>query len=213
MEIRAYSEDYLETAQRILGDMLDFAVNSCCLDPDVFYQAFLVSDSSIQFAQGNPSYVAGITGCELVRKVLAETCLRANVPPDVMYLEKSPEYWAGWALAYYQWHTAYPFSRIYGAASIEEICRLYPALHEADIGKFVEVMDSRMKEAYPETNLKRFRTIGGLSQRQLALLSGVPIRQIQLLEQRQRDINKARAITVFALAKALGCTMEALMER
>ncbi len=44
-------------------------------------------------------------------------------------------------------------------------------------------------------------------------LPGVPIRQLQLLEQRQRDINKARAITVFALAKALGCTVEALMER
>ena len=27
MEMHAYSEDYLLTAQRILGDMLDYAVN------------------------------------------------------------------------------------------------------------------------------------------------------------------------------------------
>ncbi len=36
-------------------------------------------------------------------------------------------------------------------------------------------------------------------------LPGVPIRQLQLLEQRQRDINKARAITNrFCLGKGSG---------
>lgn len=31
MEMRAYPSDYLTSAQRILGDMLDFAVNTCDL--------------------------------------------------------------------------------------------------------------------------------------------------------------------------------------
>ena len=38
MEMHAYSEDYLLTAQRILGDMLDYAVNEYEFDPDEFYK-------------------------------------------------------------------------------------------------------------------------------------------------------------------------------
>lgn len=40
MEMHAYSEDYLLTAQRILGDMLDYAVNEYEFDPDEFYKMF-----------------------------------------------------------------------------------------------------------------------------------------------------------------------------
>lgn len=36
MEMRAYPSDYLTSAQRILGDMLDFAVNTCDLDIDLY---------------------------------------------------------------------------------------------------------------------------------------------------------------------------------
>ena len=32
MEMHAYPYDYLSTAQRIMGDMLDFAVNTCEMD-------------------------------------------------------------------------------------------------------------------------------------------------------------------------------------
>ena len=54
MEMHAYSEDYLLTAPRILGDMLDYAVNEYEFDPDEFYKMFLVSDVSRQFQEGNP---------------------------------------------------------------------------------------------------------------------------------------------------------------
>lgn len=40
MEMRAYPSDYLTSAQRILGDMLDFAVNTCDLDIDLYFWAF-----------------------------------------------------------------------------------------------------------------------------------------------------------------------------
>lgn len=43
MEMRAYSYDYLITAQRIMGDMLDFAVNTCDMDVDRYFAMFLVS--------------------------------------------------------------------------------------------------------------------------------------------------------------------------
>ena len=36
---------------------------------------------------------------------------------------------------------------------------------------------------------------------------------VQMYEQRQKDINRAGAWTLFALAKAPGCTMEDLIEK
>ena len=63
--MHAYSEDYLLTAQRILGDMLDYAVNEYEFDPDEFYKMFLVSDVSRQFQEGNPTYIdREKNGCE-----------------------------------------------------------------------------------------------------------------------------------------------------
>ena len=37
MVIHAYSDDYLTSAQRILGDMLDFAVNTYDMDIDKLF--------------------------------------------------------------------------------------------------------------------------------------------------------------------------------
>ncbi|MDE7438967.1 MAG: helix-turn-helix domain-containing protein [Clostridia bacterium] len=70
-----------------------------------------------------------------------------------------------------------------------------------------------MKSTTPqETKLKRIRTTKGYSQKQLAELSGVSLRSIQMYEQRNKDINKAQSDSLFRLAKALGCTMEDLLE-
>ena len=71
MEMHAYLYDYLPTAQRIMGDMLDFAVNTCEQDIEKFYGLFLMSDVSLQFQNGNPTYIAGKTGCELAKEVIA----------------------------------------------------------------------------------------------------------------------------------------------
>ena len=63
-----------------------------------------------------------------------------------------------------------------------------------------------------ETNLKRIRTAKGYSQNQLAELSGVSLRSIQMYEQRRKDINKAQSESIHRLAKSLGCKMEDLLE-
>ena len=86
MEMHAYSEDYLLTAQRILGDMLDYAVNEYEFDPDEFYKMFLVSDVSRQFQEGNPTYIAGKNGCEMVKEVIRSARLIMEEIPDEMYL-------------------------------------------------------------------------------------------------------------------------------
>ncbi len=213
MEIHAYDEEYLPYAQRVLGDMLDFAVNTCGMEANDYFFQFIVSGIAAQFGNGNPKYVVGMTGCEVVRAVM-EQC---GVPlsddiKDEMYLDKSPEYWAGWALCYYQWITGYTFSHIHRAVPISTLLGMYPALHEADITKFADIMHEKMIAAYPETNLKRLRTLAGLSQSELARQSGVSLRQIQLFEQRQRDINRTQALNLLRLARALCCRMEDLVE-
>lgn len=212
MEIRAYDESYIAAAQNILGHATDFAVMVLNLDPDEFGKAFIVSDVSRQFADGNPRYVAGMNGCELARKVLSQTHTPFTDEDDVMFLDKSPEYWAGWALAYYQWYSLRSFTDILTAVPLSRIIEMYPVYHEMDICHFSDHMDELMKEAYPATRLKDHRMNSGMTQSELAAQSGVALRQIQLFEQRQRDINNAAAITLFKLSKALYCRMEDLIE-
>lgn len=73
-------------------------------------------------------------------------------------------------------------------------------------------MNSMKTNIFSETNLKRIRLIYGCSQRELAEISGVSLRSIQMYEQRQKDINKAQSDAIYRLAKVLGCTMEDLLE-
>ena len=65
-----------------------------------------------------------------------------------------------------------------------------------------------MRSAYPQTRFRIHRENCGLSQSELAAESGVPLRQIQLFEQRQRVINKTAAETLLQLSKALYWNME-----
>ena len=90
---------------------------------------------------------------------------------------------------------------------------MYYTLHEADITKFVDIADSHMKEHFSETNLKRIRTMYGLTQAELAEQSGVSLRSIQMYKQRNKNINKANADTLYCFAKTLSCTMEDLIEK
>lgn len=213
MATRAYDEDYLNGAQRILGDAVDFAVMSLDIEPNLFGQLFAVSDTSKQFAAGNPKYIAGMNGCELARKILSETYMTFTDTEDAMYLDKGPEYWAGWALAFYQWYSGYSFMEILKAVPIDQIIGMYSIYHEMDIMQFVDHIQSKMESAYPQTKLRILREASGLSQSKLGEASGVPLRQIQLFEQRQRDINKTAAETLLKLSKALCCKMEDLIEQ
>ena len=89
---------------------------------------------------------------------------------------------------------------------------MYPVYHEADIVCFTDRMQEILKVANPVTKLRKYRENCGLSQSELASMSGVPVRQIQLFEQRQRDINRTAAETLLRLSRALHCSMEMLME-
>lgn len=144
MIVHAYEKDYLWGAQRILGDMCDFGVNTCHLDIDFIMRKFIESGIADNFAIGNPKYVAGMTGCELLRTVLDKTGEKEPTEADVMYADKTPEYWAGWAVAFYQWYRNCKFQVIQEVVPMSKVLKMY-IFHEADIMKFVDVMDKKVK--------------------------------------------------------------------
>ena len=62
------------------------------------------------------------------------------------------------------------------------------------------------------SKLKAKRELAGLSQADLARISGVSIRMIQYYEQGYKDINKSAVETMKKLADALNCLIEDLIE-
>lgn len=207
----AYDEMYLPLAQRVMGDMYDYAVNTLGMDLCSFHEMFIISGMSRQFEIGNPTYVAGKNGCEVAREVIHTCSDRRIDAEDVMYIDKSREYWIGWALAYYQWSCGRSFRSIEEKVPIKQIYGMYDTLHEADISLFVEILEEKCMKSLGESRLKRLRRYAELSQKALAEKADVPLRQIQLFEQGQRDISKAQAITVLKISKALGCNVEELI--
>lgn len=210
--IHAYQKIYLSKAQAVLAEAFDYAVNTCSISGENFIKQFIVSSVSKKMENGEPAYLAGKSGLELVKDIVAETTGKelTKVPPD--RLGRSAEYWIGWAIAYYQWWSGKKYGVIFKAFTFDELQKMYYTLHEADISKFADIADERMKELFPETNLKRIRTAYGCTQAELAKKSGVSLRSIQMYEQRNKNINKANADTLYRISKVLGCSMEDLIE-
>lgn len=211
--IRAYREIYLSKAQAALGEAFDYAVNVCGISGEDFIKMFLTSSISRRMENGEPACIAGKSGIEIVCEVVSETKGKEIQTEPQVQFGRSAEYWIGWAAAYYQWYSDRKYSDLFRVVSFEELQKMYYTLHEANISKFADIIDSRIKEYYPETNLKRIRTAYGFTQAELAERSGVSLRSIQMYEQRNKNINKANADKIYCLAKILGCTMEDLIEK
>lgn len=175
---------------------------------------FLASGVASQIEAGNPRYLSGLSGIELMQ-IVFEKCSDKNVQNiDYQPFERSKEFWAGWSLAYYQWYRAKSFLYIQrNGFDINTIISFYPTLHEADLSKFVEIADNIIENHIAErpNPLKTIRKQAKITQRQLADISGVSLRMIQAYEQGDQDIRKAEAWTVFALARALGCPLESII--
>lgn len=211
--IHAYQEIYLSKAQAVLGEAFDYAVNACKISGDKFIKLFVASTVSEKLENGEPAFLAGKSGIELAADIVAETTGKELSAEPIVRFDRSVEYWIGWAVAYYQWYSGRSYRSIFKAFTFDELQKMYATLHEADVSKFADIADARMRERFPETNLKCIRTVYGCSQTELARKSGVSLRSIQMYEQRNKDINKASADTLYHIAKVLGCTMEDLLEK
>ena len=210
--IHAYDEQYLHDAMKNLGEAFDSAVNDCGIEADKFLDMFIAGGIADQFGEGVPRFVSGMSGIELVWEVAARSGWKREFPESETVYDCSQEYWCGWILAYYQWYTGRSFRNIRQYISMHEILKLYPTLHEAAEDRFVDTVNRIIRRKNPPTQLQILRRSTGYSQKKLAEKSGVTLRMIQQYEQRAKDINKASAINLAALAQTLGCKVEDLLE-
>lgn len=208
----AYDEIYLNDAMRNLGEAFDYSATVLSISMDDFLDMFIISGIAEQFADGVPKFVSGLSGTELVWEVLSRVNRNVDFPSPQTEYNYSPEYWCGWILAFYQWNTKKSFKEIKKYLSMSEIYKLYPTLHEASEEKFIDVANSILERKNLPTKLQTVRKAIGLTQKELSEKSGVTLRMIQQYEQRAKDINKATACNLFALAQVLGCKAEDLLE-
>lgn len=212
MMIHAYAETYLSDAMKNLGEAFDYAVNDCHIDIDEFMSLFISTRYAESFESGNPKIVSGLSGTELVMEILNKARKGIEFPIGKEEYDYSPEYWAGWILAYYQWETDRAFKDIHSYVSMKEIVKMYYPLHEAPEEKFVESLNALIKGKETPTRLQIRRKRSGLSQRELAEKSGVNIRTLQQYELGAKKINKASVKAILSLAKVLGCGIEDILE-
>ncbi len=207
----AYDEIYLEDAMETLGCALEYSVLIGKIDGQQFLDLFIASKIAHEFGRGNVKYISGMSGVELCRLIFQKCGIKEPEQTEISHIDYSPEYWIGWILAYYQWHTGKAFSTICKRLRFDDLYNLYGVLHEADPTKAISIFDNIM-QANKETNLAIMRKNKGLSQPELAEKSNVSVRSIQLYEQKRSNINNAQYNNLQALAKVLGCEIEDLLE-
>lgn len=207
MEIRAYPEIYLSGVMHTMAALLDYAVNVKQQNIDIFFRRFITQGFALQLEQGNPVAITGRSCAELYQMIAVD-----YTPPMYQYLpsDRSPEFWMGWVLSYYQWYTCRTFREITAAVPVSTMRSWYYTLHEADLLRFVENMDAQLMPRC--TNLELLRNRANLSQSQLSVMSGVSLSSIRMYEQRQSDISHAQFNTLNALARVLNCSIYDLMD-
>ena len=210
--MHAYSESYLNDAKENLAVFYDYGVRVCKIRMDLLSWLFIKSGYADKFERGNPAVVAGMSGIELARKVISQAYPDKKFQEYIQSHARSDLYWAGWSLAEYQWVTCRRFKDIFDRVPFSEIVLMYKIYHEMSIENFIEDLDKRLEMTVKETRLKTIRENRGLSQAELAKLSGVHLRSIQMYEQKINDIDKAQAGTVYKLSRVLGCTVEDFLE-
>ncbi len=212
MGMNAYYDGYVSDAQETLGNMMDYAVNSCGIDPEEIFIMFLSSGVAEQFEKGNPRYVTGMSGAELAKEVVLKVTGQSLEEPEEYFMDKSAEYWCGWILAYYQWRTCRNFKKIHQVLTINEILCMYPTHHESDVERFVETVNGIFRKRHTKTYLQQARENAGMSREEVSIQSDISEQVIERLESDFDLIKKMDAFQVFCLAQVLGCAMEELME-
>ena len=216
MMTRAYDKFFLPLVMKNLGFAVDFAVNGCRVTADSFYDFFIASKVAKAIEEGSPAFVCGCSGTELALSVFERVGFDHLPGNGITFdrFDRSPEYWAGWILAYYQWETNLSFSKIRDYVPFSQIVNMYYPLHEAPQEKFLDVMNKIIKEKdlSKATNLHNLRKASGLTQKELSELAGVNLRTLQQYEIGSKDINKASGKTINSLALALHCNFYDVME-
>ena len=125
MMTHAYNKSYLSHAKNRLSQFFDYAINDCNFESDWIAMMFVQSGYAEQFERGNPAILAGMSGVELAQLVINKIYKEKELPSPSFGSDKSPEYWAGWALAEYQWYTGRRFKDIFEYAPLSKSTQLF----------------------------------------------------------------------------------------
>ncbi len=209
---QAYNEIYLDDAMKNLGEAVDFAVNSCNLSIEEFFNLFIATGMANHFGKGSPKVISGLSGTELMYEIVDKSGMSITLEPARREYEYSSSYWCGWIIAYYQWKTGKSFKEIFGNMTADELERLYTVFHEASEERVADAIDAIIRKNSVGSKLQKLRKNCNYSQRELAEKAGINLRTLQQYEIKAKDINKASSGSLLALARVLGCEIEDLME-
>ncbi|WP_307739405.1 helix-turn-helix domain-containing protein [uncultured Parolsenella sp.] len=223
-----YDELYLEQAMNTMGKAVDFSESCLPGGTRRFLEAFYDSEVAASFSPPSPAPDVGVSGIELVLRVcggaepegLGALLQSASSLPQAGSHEKR---WLGKAIARYQWESGVSFREMGTFLTLEDLeAERHTLVSDGDGDDWERLCQDlehlrlertrRGGDAEAATRLGRLRADAGLTQAQLSRLSGVSLRSIQQYEQRAKDVNRAQARSVFALARVLGCAMEDLLE-
>lgn len=207
-----YRNIYLSDYVNLLSNAFDYALTDLKINPDFFEKIFASSRYSYLIEILNPGIVSGTSGVELVLKIIDEKKLDIEIKEKEFRNYRTSAFWVGYALAYYQFYKRKRFKDIFRKMHLKDILNMYNVYHEMDINNFIDDFDKMLNNIELESKLKIIRERYGLSQNDLAKLSNVSLRSIQLYEQKVNDIDKAQANTLYKLATALSCSIEDLLE-
>lgn len=197
---------YIRNFARKFGTLLEMAYEDK-KDMNIFYYLLVRSSIIKEIENGNIKYL-NLTPNELYYEINKDKKVlkREYIPYRGSY------YWAGMMLTYFVFKYDISYKEINNNITLEEVANSYYPLHEASEDKFFEFINSNLNKDKKDTNLRIYRKLNNLSQNQLSEISGVELRSIEMYEQRRNDINKAQSITLYKLSKALGCTIEDILE-
>ncbi len=209
--IHAYNKIYLNQVQDSMGTMLHFVVHDMKWDINKYYDCFISSGVAKMLEHAEPQFAAGKSGYEIAYEVYYRIFgSSTDIKPNYVF-GRSPEYFAGWSVAYYSWYKAKSFNEINRAVPIDTIVDMYMPYHEMDVMHFVDEIDARMSKYYDESRLKRLRSYARLTQQELADKSGVSKRMIEQYEQGRKELKNASVATVIKLADVLRCDVRELV--
>lgn len=203
----AYQESKLSDAQYLLAEYIDISVNCFKLTLEESINTFLYSKYSSLIENGNTFVLYGKTGAEIALDIFGypEVQLKEHFPKS-----SSKEFWTGWVLAFIQWKSAYTFEEITSLLEIKKLREMYYPYHEMD--ERVLFDDVYKKFFTSTTKLARMRKKWSMTQTELAKRAGVSKRTIQMVEQKQNDINSMKAVNLYNISRVLNCNMEDLLE-
>lgn len=124
--------------------MIDIGVYYLNYKPEEIFDIFLNNPVSEKFQKGDPFTIWGKSGTEIAFEITNKDIgkYKEKLEQTGLKLHRSPEYWAGWSLAYYQWYSNKTFRQINNKIPFEQIVHLYFPYHEMDIRQFCDKMDS-----------------------------------------------------------------------